>query len=421
MTTPIQPTQPMQPDPLEQLAQRTVAGALAQSGQPVQPGDETPAQPPMTPHDLPSDPQTVMLQAQQAPLGASLNDAMAPGNHPSQNDGLQGPVDPSLVPEPVPQQPGIDPQSLRELKAAAAALYGADFPLLKADTPDDSDWVTWANTLWDRHRPGMQKILHLVERNRLFRADQQWVTAVGISPWREPPKPRDMTRAVENVIKPALDLRVQIVREQTPGFQTRPTNQDPESQKRAEAQQKTLEYCHSEQDMSEVLAEAEYWAGTDGVCFLGPYWHPDAGPWAEKDGRQMPLGDARTCVYRIEQVRVSANATANKRPHYWIIREVVPTAEAVAQHGVEVVDMAASMNGGTGSDIANVMSMDRLGLGTPGVQELFREQDTVDRYTVHCERSEFLPNGLTLVVVGKAMVTLGPLQYGVVQIGRAHV
>lgn len=327
-------------------------------------------------------------------------------------------VNAQLVPIPAPPQPGMSPQDVRELKAAAAALYGADFPLLKESPPTPAEWVAWGQSLWERHRPGMQKILHMAEQHRLFRSDQQWITSSGLSPWREPPKPKDATRAVENVIKPALDLRVQIVREQMPGFRTRPTTQDSQSQKKAEAQQMALEYSYAEQDMASILAEAAYWAGTDGVSFLGPYWHPDAGPWFEDNGRQLPLGDVRTCVYRIEQVRVSANATGSRKPYYWIIRETIPTAEAVAQHGVAVVDVLD--RGGAGAtDLASTLSMDRLGLGTPGIQELYREQETVDRYTIYCERSEFLPNGMTMIAVGNVLaVEPSPLMYGVVPMVR---
>lgn len=298
-----------------------------------------------------------------------------------------------------------------EAKRAAIALYGSDFPLLLPN-PDEKAWVKWGKTRWDAHRPGMQKTLHMVERNRLMRGGDQWVTSTGVGPWREPPKPRDAVRAVENVIQPALDQRVQIVREQAPGFRTRPTTRDPEAMKRAEAQQLALEYAYAEQGMAEVLAEAAYWAGTDGVAFLGPYWHPDAGPWAETE--QQPLGDIRTCVYRIEQVRVSANATATKKPHYWIIRETIPAADAVAMHGVAGVGDAS----GSGTDLATTMQSGRLGLDTPGVDELYRDQETVDRYTVYCERSDFLPNGLTLITAGENLIFAGPLLYSVVPMAR---
>lgn len=309
------------------------------------------------------------------------------------------------------EQPLASPDP--QVAKAAIALYGSDFPLIKG-SPTDAQWSSWAQGLWDRHRGGMRKVLHGAERNRFFRRGDQWISSHGMGPWREPPKPRDAVRAVENVIKPALDQRVQILREQVPGFRTRPTTQDVDAQKKAEAQQMALEYSYHEQDMAEVLAEAAYWVGTDGVAFLGPYWHPDVGPWSETE--QAPMGDARTCVYRIEQVRVSANATATEAPHYWIVRETIPTAQAVAQHGPQVIggDDASS----TGADLAAVMGTDRMGRDAPSIDELFRDQDTVDRYTVYCERSQFLPNGLTLVVVGNVVVFVGKLLYSVVPLVR---
>jgi hypothetical protein len=300
----------------------------------------------------------------------------------------------------------------KEIRAAVAALYGSDFPLLKqldGFQPTESDWATWAKSVWDRHRSAMQRIIHTAERNRLYRSGDQWVTAVGLGPWKEPPKPKDIVRAVENMVRPALDLRVQLVREQAPGFRTTPTNRDPQTLKKAEAQQHVLEYAYREQDMPEILAEAEFWAGTDGVAFLSPYWHPDEGPWSEGMNPQ-PLGDVRTCVYRIEQVRVSANASATRKPYYSVIREVIPAAQAVAQHGPKVLDRFSG--GGPSSDIADTIANGRYGFGTPTVDELFREQETVDRFTVYCEKSSFLPGGLTLIVVGQTVALQTELLYG---------
>lgn len=339
------------------------------------------------------------------------------GSHPDHLSGQsEFASDPTTAPQPPPagEPPLANPLADPQVKGAAIALYGADFPLLRAGPPTDGQWSGWAQGLWDRHRAGMQKVLHIAERNRFFRRGDQWIASHGFGPWREPPKPRDAIRAVENVIKPALDQRVQILREQVPGFRTRPTSQDVDAQKKAEAQQIALEYSYAEQNMAEVLAEAAFWVGTDGVAFLGPYWHPDVGPWSEAD--QAPMGDARTCVYRIEQVRVSANASATEQPHYWIIRETIPTAQAVAQHGPAVLGQNAGE--GAGADLATMMGTDRLGRDAPSIDELYRDQPTVDRYTVYCEKSQFLPQGLTLITVGNVTVVQAPLLYGVVPMVR---
>ena len=69
--------------------------------------------------------------------------------------------------------------------------------------------------------------LHLVERNRLMRAGQQWIASIGGSPWREPPKPKESTRAVYNMLGPALDFRLQVMADQRPGFTMSPTTGDP--------------------------------------------------------------------------------------------------------------------------------------------------------------------------------------------------
>ena len=77
-------------------------------------------------------------------------------------------------------------------------MYGSAFPLLK-ENPSDDDWITWAESLWERHTAAMQARMHLVERNRLFAKGVQWISSVGMGPWREPEKPRDAARVVRNV------------------------------------------------------------------------------------------------------------------------------------------------------------------------------------------------------------------------------
>lgn len=316
-------------------------------------------------------------------------------------------------------------------KRAMEALYGPEFPLLQT-VPDETAWGTWAQALWDRHREGVQMRLHLVERNRLMRGGTQWLSSQGMGPWREPPKPKDSTRAVDNVIKPALDQRLQIISEQRPGFRTRPETQDAKNLKKAEAQQVALEYQYTQQQMSKILREAEYWAGTDGVSFMHLYWNPDRGPWDEimvprvtESGEELyeperkPLGDIEPCVLRIEQVRVSAEATATRPPSYWVIRQTIPTAQAVAEYGPDVLENIEEGDGRGDTDALDSGQTLRLGLDAANPDVLYRDQPTVNRFTIYCEKSEFLKEGLTMVVVGKKLVA-GPLPllYGTVPIIR---
>jgi len=335
-----------------------------------------------------------------------------------------------------------------EVEHALSTLYGDEFPLLKG-APQEEDWVGWARALWQRHSASMTAKLHLVERNRLFRRGHQWVSSKGMfGPWREPPRPRDSARVVCNMIAPALDMRVQIVSEQRPGPRTRPATQDPEDVKKAEAQQFALDYQIDQQEMPEAMRENEYWAGTDGVSFWELFWDPERGPWHEVQvdqqgnvqpkgveppqggmpGAGMPqqaqkkfrLGDVSHRCRRIEQVRVSAGATATKKPWYWVIKELMPKAEAIREYGIEVAkdvgEAASEIDSGLG--LSNLRAS-RLGFGLPGEEELLLGQERIDRITVYCEPSEYLEKGLTLIVIGDKVV-FGPsgLLFGVVPMVR---
>src|SRR6185312_6130695 len=158
-----------------------------------------------------------------------------------------------------------------DVRSALAGVYGPSFPLL-AQSPGSNAWVDWARQLWESYAPGVQAILHLVERNRLFYEGVQWVSSIGYGPWREPAKPRDAARVVDNKIQPALDMRTQLLAEQRPGFNCTPASGDPDATKKAEADQVALEYQWHEQDMQMIAREAGYHVGTDGVCFLELYW-----------------------------------------------------------------------------------------------------------------------------------------------------
>lgn len=327
-------------------------------------------------------------------------------------------------------------------RQAMGAMYGDTFPLLKQE-PDDQDWTKWGEALWDRHASAITHRVHIVERNRLFRMGVQWISSLGTVGWREPPKPRDTARVVDNVVKPALDQRAQIISEQRPGFKAMPVSQDPADLKKAEAQQAALEYQWEQQDMRSVTQEATYWNGTDGVSFLELYWEPDTGPWDEAFGydeqtgmlqplgpdgepAQTPfkyqLGDVKSKVRRIEQVRVSANANVTNKPWYWVIRDLIPLGEAVHRYGEDVAEEAHGESTTIASpysdDIMRIGPAVRLGYILPDKNELLREQEVVARYTVYCEPSQYLPRGLMQIHVGKVLVYHGALPTGHVPMVR---
>lgn len=335
----------------------------------------------------------------------------------------------------------VDSEQSPEIRRAMEILYGSDFPLLDQEA-DDQDWASWAEGLWQRHTSGVESRLHLTERNRFFRKSIQWISAQGLGVWREPFKPRDAARVTHNVIAPALDQRVQLVSEQRPGFRTRPASHDPSDMKKAEAQQMALEYQWDQQEMPRVMAEMAYWAGTDGVCFVELQWDPERGPWHEAfdiepvsgqpvpigpDGQpaetphRFPLGDIRPVVRRVEHVRVSAEASATRKPWYWVIKETMPAAQAIREYGPDVVargNDTHSTRMGERVGLLGSMPSQRLGYMIPEPNELHLEQDTVDRIIVYCEPSEYLKNGLHLIVIGQRRIYQSGLLWGVVPIAR---
>jgi hypothetical protein len=326
-----------------------------------------------------------------------------------------------------PNPPDKDGRTKAErLNALRKALYGADFPLADPATASDMDaWASWTRGLWESRRESVQMHLHLVERNRLFRAGQQWISSNGLGPWREPARPRDAARVVYNMVDKALDQRMQIIMDQRPGFSVTPTTQDPEDRRKAQAQQVALEYQHEQQQMMRIGRDAVFWAQTDGVAFWHQGWDPDRGPWDERMGDQpgerKPLGDLVTQTLRVEQVRVAPNATASIPPYWVIIREVISRSEAAFRYGVTGLDAAdttlatgnaPTYNGSEGLG-AWVLTQTTIGEG-----QRLRDEDVTERFTVYvAPHADALPEGLHLVVVGDKVV-FGPdrLMWGVIPV-----
>lgn len=318
------------------------------------------------------------------------------------------------------------------------AIYGEDFPLAVARAtgvePSGENWVTWGKNTWDRHAPALQRRMHEVTQLRLFREGKQWLTEEGVNRWGEPPRATNSVRTVHNLFAPALDQRANLLSEQRPGFRTRPRNQDVESLKKAEGRQLALEFQYDQQGMAAQLREASYWNGTDGVAFWLTYWDADAGPWHEERGeapidpatgqptggpqpvtKRYPLGEVTTRTLRTEQVVVSANASATRKPYYICIRERIPLSEAVAFHGVSVANESEGASGDSDTGFSQTGVFDQYGNRQ---DDLVQGQDTVERYIIFCEKSEFLPDGLTAVIVGDRCVMVSELLCGKVPVVR---
>ena len=297
-----------------------------------------------------------------------------------------------------------------EVRRALRALYGDDFPLALSESPTEEQWAAWAQTLFQRGASGVITREHFARKNRLGRNGVQWVSSIGMGPWREPPKPKDSARCVDNMIGPALDQRVEIIAEQRPGFRTKPQNQEQRNVKKAEAQQVALEYEYDQQSMPRVIRQMAYQAGTDGVTFGCVYFDPDRGALDELTG--VPQGDFATHTYAIEQVRVSPDASLTKKPAYWVTRELCSLGEMVKDYGPEVATGETTMGGTIDNDRG---PQSRWGSILPDRDELLRDQTTIERYAVYCDKSMFLPQGLMVIVVGrKVVVPPMPLPWGVV-------
>lgn len=312
--------------------------------------------------------------------------------------------------------------------ALIRALYGDDCPLADENRVEDrAAWAAWARNLWESRREAVQMHLHLVERNRLFRAGQQWISAQGLGPWREPSRPRDSARVVYNMVDKALDQRLQIMMDQKPGFAVTPTTQDPEDRRKAQAQQLALEYQYEQMLMGRLAREAGFWAQTDGVSFWHLYWDSDRGPWderlGERPGQKKPLGDLNCQTLRVEQVRVSPNATATQPPQWVVVREVISRQEAAYRYGVAGLD-AAKMNLTTGN-APTYSGSEGIGAWvltqtTIGEGQRLRDEDVTERFTVYlAPHADVLPEGLQIIVVGGEVV-FGPkpLLWGVIPVVR---
>lgn len=339
-------------------------------------------------------------------LDAMVREAMGESNNPlTPNE--------QMAPNP-PEETGASPTE--DMAALRRALYGSDFPLATPETAEDlAAWASWTRGLWESRREAVQQHLHLVERNRLFRAGMQWISSTGLGPWREPARPREAARVVYNMVDKALDQRLQIMVDQKPGFSVTPTTQDPEDRRKAQAQQLSLEYQHEQMMMARIAREAVFWAQTDGVSFWHIDWDPDRGPWDERmgdqPGQRKPLGDLTCRTLRVEQVRVSPNATVTQAPYWVVIREVISRSEAAYRYGVTGLDASdtnlsygntPTYNGAEGLG-AWVLTQTTIGEG-----QRLRDEDVTERFTVYAApHPDALPEGLQLVVVGDRVV-FGP-------------
>lgn len=301
--------------------------------------------------------------------------------------------------------------SSQDRQKALEAMYGPLLPMLQ-DAPNGATWAKFVEEKWSEGTRGMEDALHYSPRNRLFAEGRQYVASQGRgSQWKEPPAPKSQVQAVYDMVGPALDYRMQVITENRPGWRFTPGNMDADRQRKAEAWQRFVEYQWHQQKMQAVLREAQFYAQRDGVSFMLTYWDPEGGPTDEEGA----LGDIGTKVYRIEQVRVAPNATATRAPLWWVVRETIPKAEAVASYGVEVLDE----NDGD-YDAYSKSAYSTSLYGQDAQTPLHSGVDTVDRYLVFFEPNQFYPKGLCAVVVGQKLV-YGPVPLPVSKVPMVRV
>lgn len=303
------------------------------------------------------------------------------------------------------------------------ALFGDSFPPAQegfaelVNAEDDASqatldgmWASWTRELWQSRDQAARRHLYLVARNRLFRGGYQWVQSRGGGPWANPARPKDALRLVHNLIDKALDQRLQILTDQRPGFTVTPMTQDPEDRRKAAARQMACEYQFEQMNMEQKARESGYWAQTDGVAFWHMYWDDTRGPWDDTMLGGKQLGDLNLNVLRVEQVRVSPEATATVQPSWVVIREVLSAKEAAHLYGVtgvQATDTDSGNNQMTGGQVADVADW-VLSQTVVGEGDRLKNEQTVERFTVYAAPNEdALPGGLHLVVVGDRVV-FGP-------------
>ncbi len=332
------------------------------------------------------------------------------------------------VEEPAPEIPVQNEEVGREFLGAGSPtdfteVYGSEFPAA-VDDFSRTAWSHWSQSLWDKTSESMSPIIHLVERNRLFRQGIQWISSANGQPWRAPTASRDTVRVVENLVGPALDLRAQVVSENRPGFRANPASSDPEDMKKAEAAQALLEYQFDNQRMEGIRREAKFWAGTDGVAFIELLWDADKGPWEELPvfGSQaaagaterVPLGDIVPRVRRVEQIRVSPGASFSVPPEYLLVQEVCPSAPMVARYGPQILDKNSTQEG-PGAQI-RMSGLFKGGYEQPEIDQLLKGHPTINVTTLYVVPSALLPEGLMVRSVGCYAVFVGPLLPGVIPV-----
>jgi hypothetical protein len=206
-----------------------------------------------------------------------------------------------------------DDEELRQ--RGITALYGQNCPLATdsdEEEPDPSTSSPGCIRCGTATRPPPPSPVIIADRNRGFRKGIQWVTRESASgPYKEPPQPRDSVRPVANMIKPALQQRIQILVEQRPGYRveastwTRTPRSAPRPSNRrsstSSASRRSASSCASRLLGADRRRRLPLQVlGSRRGALVRAY---------DPNGVKEKMGDIQNMVLRIEEVRVSANAS----------------------------------------------------------------------------------------------------------------
>ena len=167
-------------------------------------------------------------------------------------------------------------------------MYGSNFPDLKkldGKSPEEKgeEWLAWANArISEQSLEHNDRKLHY-SRHRLFRQDLQWISTRDNRKWKEAEGSSNRIRAVFNMIGPALDFRLSLLREQQPGWRYEAVSGGGTSgREMAEAQQSVVEYNFKIQKVWRIIQSAAAHAQTDGITWLEVFIDKTQGPQVER-------------------------------------------------------------------------------------------------------------------------------------------
>ncbi len=145
-------------------------------------------------------------------------------------------------------------------------IYGSNFPGFKETSADK--WRVWLDSEFQKQlNPMRTKRLH-ASRHRHFRQGRMWLSTRDGKTLHEPSHDKNTVRISLNLIGPALDYRLGVLREQRPGFKFQPLGSTTDAKEQAQAQQITVEYYFHVLRAWMVFQDVFQAAQTDGVAFL---------------------------------------------------------------------------------------------------------------------------------------------------------